>query len=199
VNGHIASSGGPWMVLAGPAASGKSTLGRIIAERVRRPFVDLDAIADRYYREVDWSIAKLREHSAAAGRLAAEADWEPARAHAVARVVADHPGAVIALGAGHTSYTRDEHLATVRAALRQCGDVVHVLPSPDRRSSLAVLRERCIAAKGRTWIVDGHDFLAQWLEDPGPRLVATRTVYTRTDTPEQTAERLLRTSRSRIG
>lgn len=107
-------------------------------------------------------------------------------------MVADHPGAVIALGAGHTGYTRGEHLARVRTALRRCRDVVHVLPSPDRDRVLAVPRERCVTGKGRTWIVDRHDFLASWLDDHGTRLVATRAVCTGTDTPERTAERLLR-------
>lgn len=191
VTRHDASSGGPWMVLIGPAGVGKSTLGHIIAHRVRRPFVDLDAIADPYYQEMGWSIARLRERITAVGRLAAEVEWEPARAHAVARAVADHPDAVIALGAGHTSYTRAENLTSIRTALRQCRDVVHILPAPNRNAALALLRERCITSKGRTWIVDGHDFLAHWLDDPGARLVATQTIYTNTDTPEQTVERLL--------
>jgi hypothetical protein len=151
----------------------------------------LDAIAEPYYREVGWSIARLRDRITAVGRLAAEVEWEPARAHAVARAVVDHPGAVLALGAGHTSYTRDENLTTVRAALRRCRDVVRVLPSPNRHTSLGVLRERCITSKGRTWIVDGHDFLAHWLDDPGAQLVATQTIYTNTDTPQRTVERLL--------
>lgn len=191
MTGHAASSGGPWMVLIGPAGVGKSTLGRILAERVGRSFVDLDAVADPYYQEVDWSIGRLRARIAAVGRLAAEVEWEPARAHAVARVVADHPDAVIALGAGHTSYTRQDNLTSVRTVLRRCRHVVHVLPSPNRDTSLAVLRERCITSKSRTWIVDGHDFLASWLDEPGARLLATQTIYTNSDSPEQTVERLL--------
>lgn len=64
-------------------------------------------------------------------------------------------------------------------------------PSPDRDTSLAVLRERCRATKGRPWIADGHDFLAAWLEDPGPRQVATHTLHTGPDSPDQSADRLL--------
>ncbi|MFL6072056.1 MAG: shikimate kinase [Mycobacteriales bacterium] len=184
-----AAPDGPWMVLVGPAGTGKTTLGREVAAKTRRPFVDLDAVADPYYGEVSWSIDRLRERIAAVGRLAAETEWEPARAHAVTRVVADHPGAVIALGAGHTSYTDDARLAAVRAVLERCRDVVRILPWPDRTRSLAVLRERCLASKGRTWVIDGHDFLAHWLDEPGTP--ATRTVYTRDETPTQTIDRLL--------
>ncbi|WP_030989875.1 hypothetical protein [Streptomyces sp. NRRL WC-3744] len=152
------------------------------------------AAADGYYAEAGWSIGKLRERIAAAGRLAAETEWEAARAYAVARAVTDHPDAVIALGAGHTSYTDHHHLVTVRTALRRCPDVVRLLPSPDREISLSVLRRRCIGSKGRSWIIDGHGFLARWLDDPGAEQVATRTIYTHDETPAQITARLLQSS-----
>ncbi|WP_329431727.1 AAA family ATPase [Streptomyces sp. NBC_01280] len=179
------------MVLIGPAGTGKTTLGREIAGRAQRPFVDLDAAAEEYYAQVGWSIPRLRERIAAVGRLAAESEWEGARAHAVARVVADHPAAVIALGAGHTSYTDPVHLAEVRTVLSQCRHVVRVLPSPDREFSLTLLRQRCTATKRQSWIIDGHDFLGQWLDDPDARQMATRTIYTKNETPAETAARLI--------
>lgn len=180
----------PLMVLVGPPATGKTTLGELLAAELRCPFIDVDAVGEPYYAEVGWSIARLRERITAVGRLAAEIEWEPARAHAVARVIADHPDAVIALGAGHTSYTDPELRDQVRAALKNCPDVVHVLPSPDRDVSLAELRERCIATKGGPWIAEGHDFLAAWLDDPTPHDVATRTVFTLGLTPEETVGRV---------
>jgi nucleoside-triphosphatase THEP1 len=183
--------GGPRIVLVGPPATGKTTLGEMLAARLQRPFLDLDAVGGHYYAEAGWSIAKLIERITAVGRLAAEIEWEPARAHAVARVIADHPDAMIALGAGHTSYTNPGLREAVRTVLENCPDVVHILPSADRDLSLFMLRERCIASKGHPWIADGHDFLAAWLDDPTPGQVATRTVYTVNQTPNQTVESLL--------
>jgi shikimate kinase len=113
-----ADQSAPRVVLVGPPATGKTTLGALLAARLQRPFIDVDAVGERYYAETGWSIAKLRERITAVGRLAAEIEWEPARAHAVARVIADHPDAVIALGAGHTSYTDPELRRRVRAALK---------------------------------------------------------------------------------
>lgn len=181
----------PRLVLIGPPATGKSTLGALLAAKLHVPFVDLDAVGGPYYAEAGWSIAKVVERIDAVGRLAAEIEWEPARAHAVTRVLAEHPDAVIALGVGHTSYTDPDHRETVRAALKLCPDVLHILPSPDRAVSLDVLRQRCIADKGGPWIADGHDFLAAWLDDPTPRLAATRTVYTLDQTPDEVVDRLV--------
>lgn len=179
------------MVLVGPAGTGKTTLGLELSARTRRPFVDLDAVAEGYYEEMGWSIARLNERIAVVGRVAAETEWEPARAHAVVQAVAENPGAILALGAGHTSFTDEELLCTVRTALSSCPDVVRILPSLDRNVSLTVLRERCNENKGRSWVVDGYDFLAHWLDDRGSELVATRTIYTDGETPAETAARLI--------
>ncbi|MGW7243741.1 hypothetical protein [Streptomyces sp. NPDC054804] len=53
-------------------------------------------------------------------------------------------------------------------------------------------QQRRTASKSRSWIVAGHDFLAHWLDDRGTKLVATRTIFTRYETPTQTTARLLR-------
>ncbi|ARU52605.1 hypothetical protein CBR64_15225 [Cellulosimicrobium cellulans] len=118
----------PVLVLLGPGATGKSTLGGLVAGLLGVAFVDLDAVADRYYPDVGWSVDRLVERIAVVGRVAAEREWEPARAHAVERAVADHPGAVLALGAGHASYTDPACLDRVRAALAPVPHVVLVLP-----------------------------------------------------------------------
>jgi shikimate kinase len=79
------------MILVGPLAAGKSTLGALVAERLGQPFVDIDDIAWSYCAEVGWSLDRLLERDQAVGWTAAEREWEPARAHAAQRAVADHP------------------------------------------------------------------------------------------------------------
>lgn len=181
----------PVLVLLGPAATGKSTLGELVAGLLGVAFVDLDAVADRYYPEVGWSVDRLVERIAVVGRVAAEREWEPARAHAVERAVADHPGAVLALGAGHASYTDPACLDRVRAALAPVPHVVLVLPGADREHALTVLRARSVASKGTDWVRDGHDFLAEWFDDVGTRGLAHRTFLTLADDPAACARRLL--------
>lgn len=179
------------VVLVGPAAAGKSTVGALLATRLAVPFIDVDAVADPYYAEVGWSIDRLVARVRAVGRVAAEREWEPARAHAVERVVAAHPDAVIALGAGHSSYTRADLRARVGAALAAASDVILLLPSPDRDASLSALRARSLATKGTGWVVDGHDLLAGWVDDTGVRALARRTVHTDGLDPDETADLVL--------
>lgn len=181
----------PAVVLIGPAAAGKSTLGLLVAEELGLEFVDLDEIGEAYYLEVGWSIDRLIHRSAEVGRVAAEREWEPARAHAVQRAVAEHPGTVLALGAGHTSFIDATCFARVCAALAAVDHVVLVLPEAGRDAGLAELRERSVATKGTDWIRSGHDFLAEWFDDAGTRSLATHVVYTEGESPQATAARLV--------
>ncbi|MFI7424964.1 shikimate kinase [Nonomuraea sp. NPDC049684] len=184
----------PWMILIGPAAAGKSTLGEGMAAATGRRFVDIDAIGAGYYAETGWDMDRLRARIRAVGRVAAEREWEPARAHAVERAVADHPDAIVALGAGHSHYTRPELFLRVRAALAAVEHVVLVLPCADEERSVEVLRRRSLAAKGTDWIsADGHDFLAEWVRAPGNRTLATTVLHTAGHTPAETLTHLLTT------
>ena len=180
----------PSLVLIGPAAAGKSTVGSLTADILGVPFVDLDEIGGAYYAEVGWSIDRLVRRTAQVGRVAAEREWEPARAHAVRRAVADHPHAVLALGAGHTSYTDAVCFAEVRAATAKAATVVLLLPTGTRERDLAELRRRSVTTKGTDWVSSGHDFLAEWLDDAGMRSLATHQVITGADTPQETALRV---------
>ncbi len=154
------------------------------------PFVDLDAVADRYYPEVGWSVERLVERVGVVGRVAAEREWEPARAHATERAVAEHPGTVLALGAGHASYT-DPRSSPASAPRSR--------PSPRRpraaehRPRARARRAACpfLAAKGTDWRPAGHDFLAEWFDDPGTRSLAHRTLVTGTEDPAASARRLV--------
>jgi shikimate kinase/3-dehydroquinate synthase len=81
---------GRWILLGGPMGSGKSTLGRPLAARLGRPFVDLDA---RVEAEAGHSIAALFEREGEEGFRRREAD-------ALRRTLAERPSGVLALGGG---------------------------------------------------------------------------------------------------
>ena len=179
------------LVLVGPAATGKSTLGRLVAASLSVPFIDIDEIAEPYYEESGWNLEKLSHRISVVGRVAAEREWETARAHAVCRVLEDHSDAVIALGAGHTSYTDEHLLQSVRIVLKDVPCVLLVLPSVNRSEALSTLRNRSLVSKGTDWVSSGHDFLAEWLDDKGTRSLATETLITGSEAPDVSAKRIV--------
>ncbi|MFC7401637.1 shikimate kinase [Citricoccus sp. GCM10030269] len=168
----------PRLALIGPAAAGKSTVGERVAQHFDCQFIDLDEVADSFYAEVGWSIERLADEAAKIGRYEAEIAWEPARIHAVRRAMDSYDGAILALGAGHTSYTSPSRQRDIASLLDRVPHVVYVEPFPDRTESLRELRRRSLHSKGTKWISGGHDFLAEWLSDPHMRTLADHGVYT---------------------
>jgi shikimate kinase len=164
------------VVLIGPAAVGKSTVGPLLADRLGTSFVDLDGVAASYYAEAGRSlntfVAKVDEF----GYPDAHRWWQSARLHAVRRVLEDHPGAVVALGAGHSHFEDTMHAKAVEGLLRD-QIVVLLMPEPDPHRSITTLRRRAEASKGHDWIRDGVDYLDLWVRSPQNRSLADHVVY----------------------
>jgi hypothetical protein len=179
------------IVLIGPVTAGKSTISEALATRLGAPRISLDAIAERYYVEYGFPKAEFERVRENEGFLTAYRCWWPALAHATERVLGEYPDHIIDLGAGHTHYEDRTLFARVRSALQGRSNVVLLLPSSHLQRSIEVLRDRSIRTRGWTWEVDGYDFIAQWVHDPGNSELATLTVYTEGRTPAETCDEIL--------
>lgn len=180
------------MVLIGPPCSGKTTVGRLAAARLGRPFTDADRASADYYAQAGWSVERLRALAREIGYLDAHRAWEEALIHALEQLVARARDEVLALGAGHTHLTKPHFQERAARALAGCELVAHLRPAPDPAESVRLLRERCIADGRGDWIRDGTDMLGRWVEDGLDLRFATHVLYTAGERPEQTADRLAR-------
>lgn len=162
------------VVLIGPAAVGKSTVGALLAEATGRTFVDLDEVADEYYNEVSQSVDALVDRVTSHGLREGHRWWQPARSHAVVRGVGDHRGSVIALGAGHTHFEDEEYFQPVAEALAGCS-VILLLPDADPGVSQKLLRARCASERGEDW--GGLEFLDEWVVSQHNQRLANTVIY----------------------
>jgi hypothetical protein len=178
------------IVLSGLPGAGKSTVGRLLAPRLGRDFVDADEVAGPFYAEVGWSIERLQNLSAAVGYEAAHLAWEEALVHGLERIVEMYADAVIALGGGHTHVTSPVRFDRVRLALGRVEGVILLRPSPDPDVAVGMLRQRCLLSKGHDWRGQGVDWLERWSNDGRDELLATATIYNGHESATETALRL---------
>ena len=177
-------------MLIGPAGAGKSSVGARVAALLQKPFVDLDEIGDTYYKEIDQSFDRFTTVIASNDFVDAHRWWQPARAHGVERVLDEHPGAVIAFGAGHSHFEDAHYFDVVRVALAPV-TVVLLLPAPDAETAIVTLRARCERDRGISWVNGGVDFLSDWVRSVQNHSLADHTVYADGDDIDAVSRRVV--------
>lgn len=174
------------VILIGPIGAGKSTLGKLVATALGVPQISLDDIRFDYYREIGYDDAVARLQHAVGGFWGLYRYWKPFEAHAVERVLAEHPDCVIDLGAGHSVYEDEALLTRVKKVFAPHPHVVLVLPSADLATSLNVLEERRPLLRDIAPSINEH-----FITHRSNYELATSIVYTADRTAEETCSEIL--------
>lgn len=176
-------SPGRTIVLTGLMGTGKTAVGRILAQRLGRPFVDTDAIVER---ETGMSIPEL--FASDGERAFREEEAAAIRHNAALR------GQVIAVGGGAVVDRRNV------THLRSTGDIVLLTGAVD------VLRARIEAdgVAGRPLLADAEDLTARLARlgeerSEAYRAAAATTIDTTGRTPAEIADEVLQWARERPG
>jgi shikimate kinase/tetratricopeptide (TPR) repeat protein len=176
------------IVLIGPMGAGKSTLGRVVAQRLGVPQVAVDDVRWDYYEQIGYDYDHVASLSGEHGFEGVYRYWKRFELYAVERILAEHADCVVDFGAGHSVYEDDAFFERARRALAPFRSVVLLLPSPDLEESVRILR-------GRTGMPPADpgqlDFVEHFVRHHSNRDLATLTVYTGERTPEETADELL--------
>jgi shikimate kinase len=174
------------IILIGPIGAGKSTVGKLLAEKLRLPQCSMDSLRFNYYKEIgyDENLAKqIREQK---GLIELYWYWKPFEAYAVERLLSEHSNCVIDFGAGHSVYEDDEMFARIQQVLAPYNNIVLMLPSSDLEDSLQILKER----RG-TFANNDFDLNKHFLEHYSNYDLAKLVVYTKDKSPEQTCNEIL--------
>jgi len=163
------------IVLIGPIAAGKSTLGHAIAERLGVRQVPLDAVRFYYFLQSGFSFA---EQARQPDYVALARYWKPFEIDAVERILQDFPNAVIDFGAGQAHFEDPARLARLQAALAPLPNVFLLLPhaDPDRCAALCLERDQK-RLKDR-WDPAREQLIEQFVRSASFRSVAKHTVVT---------------------
>jgi adenylate kinase family enzyme len=181
----------PTLILIGPFGAGKSTIAELLAERLQWPTESLDR-HQHYYAEAGWDRDEFRRLAREISPKAADRYFQTFFPAALEHLLADYPGHIIDLGAGHTVYEDDALFERVRQTLAPYRHVVLILPSPDLDESVRILRERARTKPGAdTFLNSDFDYFSHWVKSHCNFDLATLTLYTDGQTPEQTTDALI--------
>jgi shikimate kinase len=175
------------ILLLGPVRTGKSTLGRLLAQQCGMPHISLDELRWHYYEEIGYHAEFARAIRRQGGFLALVLYWQLFDAYSVERVLAEHPNSVIDFGAGVGVYESQEQFARVKRALAGYRNVFLILPSADRLESLQILRERDEEPPPDL----NFDFNAHFLAHHGYYGLAKFTIYTKGRTPAESCAEIV--------
>ena len=130
------------IILIGPPFAGKSSLGKLIAEKLAIPNVSYDKLRFNYFKEIGFDEELAGELRAKGGFLSLVAYWSQFNAHAIKRVLEEHANCVFDLGGGPLVFENQLHVAQIQQALEPYQNVIRLLPSPDLQKSIEILRQR---------------------------------------------------------
>jgi hypothetical protein len=182
------------IILIGPMRAGKTTLGGLLATKLKHPqSVSLDIVGSLYAEEAGFDPARAAQIRAAEGPLGFFCYSRPFYLYAVERVLQDYPGRVVDLGAGHSVHDDPADFERLQQALAPYPNVVLVLPSPDLDESARILRERAIRSQFLQEIREqlGYDLNEYFLRQPSNFTLAKHVVYTAGRSPEESRDEIM--------
>ena len=174
------------IILIGPISAGKSTLSKLIAEKLGLPCRHMDQVRVRYYKEIGYDEEIAKQIRRRGGFLRLYRYWKPFEAHAVERLLSENEKAVIDFGGGHSVYEDDALFARVQRVMAPYPYVILILPSPDKEKSVQILNERT----GRV-VSAGFDFHEHFVKHHSNYDLAKHIVYTEGKTPAETCAEIV--------
>ncbi|MEQ8676332.1 MAG: hypothetical protein RLP44_19070 [Aggregatilineales bacterium] len=177
------------IILIGPMRAGKTTVSKLVAEKLNLPRVRLDEIRWDYYPTVgyDEDHAKSLRKS---GGLDFFTYMKPFEASLVEHVLTLHPeDTVIDFGAGHSVYEQEALFQQVQKALEPFPHVIYITPCSDVEEAVEILNQRDIddGESGLPAELNRH-----FVTHPSNSILATHTIYNQDQTPAQSAEQIVR-------
>ena len=182
------------IILIGPLGAGKTSVGQLLAQKLRLPLCSLDQVRPIYYEKAGYD-------QTIASQIAAsdEGTWgllrygKPFEARMVELVLANHRG-VIDFGASNSVYEEGDLFDRVEKALAPYPNVILLLPSPDLNESVAILKGRLIlmlTAAGKDYTNELFELNEYFVKHPSNQRLAKKVIHTKDKTPEDVCDEIL--------
>lgn len=184
----------PDVVLIGPLAVGKTTVGAALAARLGQPQVSMDDVRSDFYDELGYDAVEA-ERRFTAGRTIPDklAYGRPFEVHAVERLMAATTRGVVDFGASNSVFDDEQMLARVEWALLPA-TVVLLMPYSDAEASIELLVDRLtqiVTAKGEPLSPTLLQLNEYFVRHPANRRLADVVVHTGERTPDELSDEIV--------
>ncbi|MFZ5354846.1 MAG: shikimate kinase [Bacillota bacterium] len=130
------------IILIGPVGVGKSTIAKLLSQKLEMSLCSLDDIRWTYYKEIGFSNLKQNFIFFTSGVKGVYKYWKKYEAHAVKRVLESYGDCVFDFGAGHSVYEDEELFQKVKNVLEPYDNIILLLPCDDIVKSMEILNKR---------------------------------------------------------
>ena len=177
------------IILIGPLAAGKSTVGHLLAEKLGLPQCSVDDVRWKYFEEIGYDKVLASKIAKSNLRVRRQLRYsKPFEVHAIERVLSDHSCSIIDFGASNSVYDDELLFSRVKNALAPYPNVILLLPSPDPAESVKILNARLtqiVKAKGEEINTELFDLNEYFIKHPSNYRLAKIVIYTKDKTPEE--------------
>lgn len=182
------------IILIGPLGAGKSTVGRLLSEKLDLPLCTVDNVRWAYYAEVGYDKVLASKIAASDQGIQGVIRYsKPFEFQMVRRVLAEHYG-IIDFGASNSVYDDSDLMAQVELVLAPYPNVVLLLPSADVDESAKILKNRLIGMlneAGKEFTDELFELNQYFIQHPSNYRLAKLVIYTKDKTPEKICDEII--------
>jgi shikimate kinase len=182
------------IVLIGPLGAGKTSVGHLLAEKLRLPLCSVDDVRWAYYQEVGYDKTVAAQIAASGQGIQGVLRYsKPFEAQMVEKVLVDHHG-LIDFGASNSVYDDKDLLSRVENALAPYPNVILLLPSPNLDESVEILKNRLtrmLTEAGKAFTDELFELNEYFVKHPSNYQLAKLTIYTKDKSPEKICDELM--------
>lgn len=183
------------IILIGPIGAGKTTVSRLLAEKLELSLCSIDNIRWAYYEKVGYDKSLASKIAASGHGIQGVLRYsKPFEAQMVERVLADYQHSIIDFGASNSVYDDEDLLARVENALAPYPNVMLLLPSPDADESSAILKNRLtrmLTEAGKAFTDELFELNKYFIQHPSNHRLAKQVIYTKDKTPENICDEIM--------
>jgi adenylate kinase family enzyme len=183
------------IILIGPLAAGKSTIGHLLAKNLGLSQCSIDDVRWKYYEEIGYDKVLASNIAKSSQGVQGQLRYtKPFEVYAIERILSDHSYGVIDFGASNSVYDDELQFSRIKNALSPYPNVILLLPSPDPEESVEILITRLTRIgkeKGEEITNELFDLNEYFIKHPSNYRLAKIVIYTKDKTPEEICNEIL--------